>query len=56
MIDKKLLKMLVCPESKAPLKLVGEELVCDKSQLAFPIIDGIPILLVEEARKTNSEK
>ena len=56
MIDENLLKMLVCPESKAPLKLVGEELVCEKSQLAYPIIDGIPILLLEEARKTNSEK
>ena len=56
MIDENLLKMLVCPESKALLKLVGEELVCEKSQLAYPIIDGIPILLLEEARKTNSEK
>ena len=56
MIDKNLLKMLVCPQSKAPLKLLGEELVCEKSQLAYPILDGIPILLVEEARKINSEK
>ncbi len=48
--------MLVCPQSKAPLKLVGEELVCEKSQLAYPILDGIPILLAEEARKINSEK
>jgi uncharacterized protein YbaR (Trm112 family) len=55
-IDKNLLKMLVCPQSKAPLKLLGEELVCEKSQLAYPILDGIPILLVEEARKINSEK
>ena len=56
MIDKNLLKMLVCPQSKAPLMLVGEELVCEKSQLAYPILDDIPILLVEEARKINSEK
>lgn len=56
MIDKELLKMLVCPQSKASLKLVGEELICEKSQLAYPILDGIPILLEEEARKINSEK
>ncbi len=48
--------MLVCTESKATLKLIDEEFVCEKSQLAYPIIDGIPILLLEEARKTNSEK
>ena len=55
MIDKALLKMLVCPESKAPLKQVGEELICEKSQLAYPIQDGIPVLLVEEARKIKEE-
>jgi hypothetical protein len=55
-IDKALLKMLVCPESKAPLKQVGEELICERSQLAYPIQDGIPVLLVEEARKIKSEK
>ena len=56
MIDKALLKMLVCPESKAPLKQVGEELMCEKRHVAYPIQDGIPVLLVEEARKIKSEK
>ena len=56
MIDNALLQMLVCPESKAPLELVGEELICEKSKLAYPIIDGIPILLVEEARRIESTK
>ena len=56
MIDKALLKMIVCPESKAPLKQVGGELICEISQLAYPIQDGIPVLLVEEARKIKSEK
>ena len=56
MIDDELLKMLVCPESKSKLKLVGDELICEKSQLAFPIQDGIPVLLVEEARKISSKK
>ena len=55
MIDKALLKMLVCPKSKAPLKQVGEELICEKRQLAYPIQDGIPVLLVEEAREIKPD-
>lgn len=51
MIDEFLLKLLVCPQSKLPLKQVGEELICEDSKLAYPIIDNIPILLVDEARK-----
>jgi hypothetical protein len=51
MIDKNLLKMLVCPQCNGPLLQVGDELVCEKSQLAYPIQDGIPVLLVEEARE-----
>ncbi|MCS5586508.1 MAG: Trm112 family protein [Gammaproteobacteria bacterium] len=53
MIDEALLKLLVCPKSKAPLKQVGDELVCETSGLAYPINDGIPVLLIEEARKVS---
>ncbi|MDC9726251.1 MAG: Trm112 family protein [Candidatus Thioglobus sp.] len=53
MIDKELLKLLVCPKSKAPLEQVGDELVCKTSGLAYPIEDGIPVLLEEEARKLD---
>lgn len=53
MIDDALLKLLVCPKSKAPLKQVGEELICEESGLAYPIADGIPVLLAEEARKID---
>ena len=56
MIDSDLLKMLVGPETKAPLELVGEELICEKRKLAYPIIDGIPILLVKEARRIEPSK
>ena len=56
MIDKALLKMLVCPESKAPLKQVGEELICEKSQLAYPIQDGIPVLLISEAQALDDDE
>ena len=52
-IDKKLLEILVCPNSKKPLTFNEEtnELVCKESGLAYPIIDGIPIMLPEKARK-----
>ena len=56
MIDNDLLKMLVCPQSKALLKFEDGELVCEKIGLAYPVIDGIPILLIEEARKIDSKK
>ncbi len=52
-IDKKLLEILVCPVSNKSLKLNEEtnELVCEESGLAYPIKDGIPVMLPEEARK-----
>lgn len=54
MIDEALLKLLVCPKSKAPLKQIDDELICEVSNLAYPIVDGIPVLLIEEARKINA--
>lgn len=52
-VDPKLLEILVCPLSKSELEYdkKNQELVCRKSKLAYPIRDGIPIMLVEEARK-----
>ena len=52
-IDEKLLEVLVCPVSKKSLVLNEEtnELICEESCLAYPIRDGIPIMLPEEARK-----
>ena len=52
-LDKKLLDILVCPVSKESLEQVGEELICKKSKLAYPIKDGIPVMLPEEARKID---
>jgi len=53
--DPKLLEILVCPLTKAALRYDREkqELVSEKARLAFPIRDGIPIMLVEEARKLD---
>lgn len=59
MIDKKLLSILVCPVTKAPLEYQAEkqELVCWASGLAYPIRDGIPVMLESEARQlTLAEK
>ena len=57
-MDKKLLNILVCPESKAPLKLSkdGKELWCKASGLAYPIVDDIPVLIVEEARQLSTDE
>lgn len=55
-IDPMLLEILVCPASHAPLRLdlAASELVCDESGLAYPVRDGIPVLLVDEARSITS--
>ncbi|CDZ32114.1 Hypothetical protein NGAL_HAMBI1145_08840 [Neorhizobium galegae bv. officinalis] len=52
-VDPKLLDLLVCPLSKSRLSLNREtnELISQKAQLAYPIRDGIPIMLISEARK-----
>ncbi|SMF07436.1 hypothetical protein SAMN02745866_00557 [Alteromonadaceae bacterium Bs31] len=58
MIDQKLLSILVCPVSKAPLQYVEEkqELVCVVSALAYPVRDGIPVMLETEARQLSLEE
>jgi uncharacterized protein YbaR (Trm112 family) len=52
-IDPKLLELLVCPVTKGPLEYdaVRQELVSRAAKLAYPIRDGIPIMLADEARK-----
>ena len=52
-IDPKLLEILVCPLCKGPLVYRKEaaELVCKGDRLAFPVKDGIPVMLEEDARK-----
>ena len=58
MIDKKLLDILVCPVTKGPLTYDKEhqELVSKSARLAYPIRDGIPIMLEEEARPLTDEE
>lgn len=52
-VDPKLLEILVCPLTKTTLEYdkKANELISKKAKLAFPIRDGIPIMLVDEARK-----
>jgi uncharacterized protein YbaR (Trm112 family) len=52
-INPKLLEILVCPVTKVPLRYdaAKQELISDQAGLAYPIRDGIPVMLVEEARK-----
>lgn len=58
MIDKTLLDILVCPVSQTPLQLneSSNELISKASGLAYPIRDGIPVLLQEEARQLSDEE
>ena len=54
-IDPKLLEILVCPVTKGPLNYDAEkqELISHSAKLAYPIRDGIPIMLPEEARRID---
>jgi uncharacterized protein YbaR (Trm112 family) len=54
-IDPKLIEILVCPLTKGPLEYDAErqELISRSAKLAYPIRDGIPIMLPEEARKLD---
>lgn len=57
-MDPKLLELLVCPVTKGPLLYdrAREELVSRSSRLAYPIRDGIPILLEEQARTLSDDE
>lgn len=57
-IDPKLLDILVCPLKKVPLRYdkTAQELISDQAGLAYPIRDGIPIMLVDEARKLADDE
>jgi uncharacterized protein YbaR (Trm112 family) len=56
-VDPKLLEILVCPVTKGPLTYdeAAQELVSKQAGLAFPIRDGIPIMLADEARSLEND-
>ena len=58
MIDKQLLTILVCPITKAPLQIDREkqELISTAAKLAYPVRDGIPVMLEDEARALTQDE
>jgi uncharacterized protein len=58
-MDKRLLELLVCPICKGPLRSAGSgdslELICRADRLAYPVRDGIPVMLPEEARALGAD-
>lgn len=57
-IDPKLLEILVCPLTKVPLRYdeKAQELISDQAGLAYPIRDGIPVMLIDEARQLEDNE
>jgi len=56
--DPKLLEVLVCPQTRGPLRYDKErqELVSDSARLAYPVRDGVPIMLIDEARELGADE
>lgn len=57
-MDRKLLDILVCPVCKGPLRFdkARNELLCRIDHLAFPVRNGIPVMLEDEARSTEESE
>jgi uncharacterized protein YbaR (Trm112 family) len=56
-LDPALLSLLVCPETMSPLEYnkANSELISRQAGLAFPVIDGVPVLLADQARALNPD-
>lgn len=54
-IDQELLEILACPKCKSTVKLIEDKIVCQSTVcgLKYPIRDGIPVMLIEEAEKPS---
>lgn len=57
-VDPKLLEVLVCPQTRTPLRYDRErqELISERARLAYPVRDGVPIMLIDEARELSAEE
>ncbi|HEX4928159.1 MAG TPA: Trm112 family protein [Burkholderiales bacterium] len=55
-VDPRLLEILVCPLCKGKLVFTRNELICRADRLGYPVKDGIPVMLEEEARKLPPEE
>jgi uncharacterized protein YbaR (Trm112 family) len=56
--DPKLLEVLVCPQTRSPLRYDRErqELISDSARLAYPVRNGVPIMWIDEARELGPEE
>ncbi len=56
--DPKLLEVLVCPQTRTPLRYDREkqELISETARLAYPVRDGVPIMLIDEARELGVDE
>lgn len=56
--DPKLLEVLVCPQTRTPLRYdrVKQELISERARLAYPVRDGVPIMLIDEARELGVDE
>jgi uncharacterized protein len=57
-VDPKLLEVLVCPQTRTPLLYDKErqELISAAARLAYPVRDGVPIMLIDEARELGADE
>ncbi len=55
MVDDNLVKMLICPACKSNVRLEGEQIVCAKCGRRYPIRNGVPVMLVDEAEGGDKE-
>ncbi|MBS0386434.1 MAG: Trm112 family protein [Proteobacteria bacterium] len=57
-VDPKLLEVLVCPQTRTPLRYDRDkrELISDAARLAYPVRNGLPIMLIDEARELGADE
>ena len=57
-VDPKLLEVLVCPQTRTSLRYDKDrqELISDAARLAYPVRDGVPIMLIDEARELGADE
>ncbi len=56
MIDKRVMDILACPACKADVRQVAEEIICAKCGRRYPVRNGIPIMMTEEALQQNKKE
>lgn len=57
-VDPKMLEVLICPQTRTPLRYDRErqELISERARLAYPVRDGIPLMIIDEARELGADE